>query len=316
MSSAKGLRGLLVNNLTLKVSSLVLASILWFHATTLQTYEEVLTVRLEVQGLPDTLVLLTPPPDRAQVAFRGKGDQLWWLFVRQPRIVLSGEELQPGQSMIALYPSNVQLPGGLDVQVVDIVAPRTLQLQVDRLRRKTVPVVVETTGLPAPGFVRVTDEFESDPPHVTLEGPWSVIEDLHQVRTEPLDVSNAKGDVSRKVRLDLPVSPRLSASAEVVNVRARFERLVHRVLRVQPGYVSPPRQGWHVEPDTVRIHLWAPASLEDSLRSLAADRVRPLVNVPRAARDSTMLDLALRPPPWLKQWDMDPSRVMLLRSAS
>jgi hypothetical protein len=316
MSSVDRLRHLLLDNLTLKISSLALATILWVHATTLHTYDEVLAVKLEVSGIPDSMVTLSPLPDRVQVAFRGKGDQLWWLYARQPRVVVAVEGLQPGPTLLSLFPSNVHVPSGLDVQVTDVVAPRTIQLDVDMMTRKTVPILVETAGLPAPGFVRVTENIDVDPPHVTLEGPLSVIEDVDRVRTEPLDVANAKGMVSRRVRLSLPSGPRLSASLEAVTAQVRFERLVRRSVDVRPERNRPLREGWGLVPEQVRMHLWAPSSLEDSLLALDPAVLHPVVIIPRNPRDSTMLDVSVENPQWVRQCTIDPPRVMLRRIAA
>jgi len=313
MSSVNRLRGLLFGNLTLKISSLVLATILWLHATTLQTYDEVRAVKLEITGIPDSLVTLSPLPDRAEVAFRGKGDQLWWLFGRQPRVVVSVEGLQPGATMVPLYPSNVHIPSGVDVQVTDVVSPRMIQIDADLLIRKTVPVVVETEGLPAPGFVRVSDHIDVDPVHVTLEGPLSVIEDIDRVRTEPLDVANAKGVVSRRVRLTLPQGSHLSAGIEAVTAQVRFERLLRHSLEVRPEPSRTLREGWRLEPEAVRLHLWVPSSLEDSLLALDGAALNPTVATPRTLRDSTMLEVTVHTPQWVRQCTVDPPRVMLRR---
>ncbi|MBN1426372.1 YbbR-like domain-containing protein [Candidatus Fermentibacteria bacterium] len=314
MSRSARLRGLLFHNLTLKISSLALATLLWLHASTLHTYEDVLSVRLTVSGIPDSMVTLTPVPERARVAFRGKGDQLWWLSLRQPQVVVSLDEPRQGVTMVPLYPANVRVPGGLDVQVTDVVSPRSLRVELDVLTRKTVPVVVETAGLPAAGYVRVSDEIEVEPPHVTLEGPSSVIDDLDRVRSEPLDVANAKGLVARKVRLLLPPAPLLSASVEAVTARVQFERLARHTLVAQPEANREVPEGWVLQPAEVRLHLWAPGSLEDSLHSLTPEQLGVSVTIPRTPRDSTVLDIAVQPPGWIRQCTVDPPRVVLQRS--
>ncbi|MCU0611527.1 MAG: YbbR-like domain-containing protein [Candidatus Eisenbacteria bacterium] len=313
MSKPGRVRGLLVNNLTLKLSSLVLATILWLHATTLQTYDDVQGVKLEIAGIPDSLVSMVPLPTRAEVAFRGKGDQLWWLFFRTPRVVLTVEDPRPGVAVLSLHPSNVHVPSGLDVQVSDVTAPRTIRIELDLLKRKVVPVIVETTGLPAPGYVRVNDRIVVDPAHVTLEGPSSVLDDLDGVRTEPMDISNVKGPVSRRLRLALPAAPHLTTPTEAVSVQALFERLIRQTIEAEPVLSRRLPEGWALEPETIRLHLWAPSSLEDSLRALDVAALGPALAIPRAPRDSAMLDVEVHPPSWVRQCTADPPRVLMRR---
>ncbi len=314
MSRLRELRGLFLRNLTLKISSLVLATILWFHATTLRTYDEIQGVRFSLLGLADSLVILSPIPDRAEVAFRGKGDQLWWLFVRRPRIVIEGSGLHLGTTVLELSPRDVHVPVGLDVQVTEVVSPRTVRLEIDRMRRTTVPIVVETLGLPAPGFVRVTSLVEVDPAYVTLEGPASVIDDIDRVRTEPLDITNAKGVVSRRLRLILPEAPRLRANVEVVTAQVGFERLIHHTFEVPVGNDRPLREGWVLDPALVRLHLWAPSSMEDSLRALPGKGLAPEVRIPKVPRDSTTLEVFLAAPSWVRQWTAEPPRGLVRRA--
>lgn len=316
MSSVSRLRSFLCRNTTLKISSLALATLLWMHASTLHTYEDVLSVRLSVSGIPDSMVTLSPLPDRARVAFRGKGDQLLWLSLRPPRVVVALDDPRQGVTMVPLYPTNVRVPGGLDIQVVDVVTPRTLRIELDVLKRKTVPIVVETSGLPAAGYVRVSKDIDVDPPHVTLEAPSSVIDDLDRVRSEPLDVTNAKGLVSRRVRLILPNESLLSASTEAAAARVQFERLVRHSLIAEPRPDRAVPAGWVLEPSTVHVHLWAPVSLEDSLQSLSSERLGLSVALPRALRDSTALDIVVLPPGWARQCTVEPLQVVLHRRHS
>ena len=316
MSSASVIRGLLFHNMTLKISSLVLATVLWLHATTLHTYEEELAVDLQVSGIADSLVVVSPLPDKAHVSFRGKGDQLWWLFLRKPYIELSAEGVGPGTKELPIYPDHVSLPAVLDVQVTNIGSPRSVKLNMDRRVRKTVPVIVSTVGLPSKEVVRVDDRIAVDPAHVTLEGPAQNVDSLDIVPSEPLDLTGAKGPVARTLRLQLPDNPLIKASTDAVTARVQFERQIDRVYDVTVNPSSPLPVDWVLAPPQVRVHLWALSSLEDSLSALDVSSLLVGVIVPRTPTDSLRLDVTMHKPAWARQCSIDPPQVLLRQAGS
>ena len=84
--------------------------------------------------------------------------------------------------------------------------PQTAQVRVPITHitsRKRVPVVAELTGDVAPGFF--VREISVVPTTVEIEGQPGDLERVNAVRTAPLDIGGARGDVEGNVAFDNPV---------------------------------------------------------------------------------------------------------------
>jgi YbbR domain-containing protein len=307
------LRRLLLENLTLKISSLFFGIILWLHATTLQTYDQELSIPIEINGLGDSLVVISDPPKKARVMFRGKGDQLWWLYLRKPFVLIQLEHARPGFVDVVFHQGRVHVPSGLDVQVADVVYPRTLQLEIDSWKRKTLPIIVETQGLPAPEYVRVDDHVDIRPRFVTVEAPASYLDNMERVHTKPLDISGATQTVSKKLKLMLPENePLVRASADAVVATVRLEKLIRRTVRVASRELGALPTSWQLEPDEVRVHLWAPESFSESLAALEQKGLMVTLTPPPALEDSARFDVRPSPPSWVRQCTWEPTALFVV----
>lgn len=297
--------------MTLKISALFLGLILWLHATSLQIYEQELSIPLRLTGLSDSLVVVSPVPSRAQVAFRGKGDQIWWLYLRKTKAVVSLEGVEMGGSTLEIPPGAVHIPSGVKMQGVSVIFPRRFRVEVDRLKRKTIPILVKTAGLPAPGYVRVDDEITIEPEYVTVEGPAALLDDLDRVHADPLDISGAKGIVSKELPLKLPDSQHLRASTEIVRAKARIEKLYRRTFHVFPEFDEELPDGWEVVPSSVVVHFLAPKSVKDSLDLVDQAALDLRVLLPARLEDSLFVPVSLSPPTWVTQCIMTPEQLLL-----
>ena len=304
----------MLDNLLLKVAALFLATVLWLHATNQQIYDQVLSVALQLEGIPDSLVLVSAVPRKVRVSFRAKGDQILWLSLRKPRAVLSLEDPVVGVNAVELDERIVDIPTGIDILGVDIISPRQLRIQLDNLIQKTLPIQARTSGMPAPGYVRVGDELSLTPRSVTLEGPLGVLDTVDGIQAEPLDISGAKGPVTKELDLLIPRSPYIEVSTRTVRVEARIEKLIRKTIVVTPvlGGVLP--EGWILEPSSLSVHLLAPESFKDSLDRIEAAGLLVGVTLPRVHTDSTRIPVSFTPPIWAQQCLLSPEEVLLTKS--
>ena len=86
--------GALGRNLPIKITSLVLATLLWAMVAGQREVIRTLRVALDLPALPDSLMYLQSPPASVQVTFRASGRKLFWLRLRPPL-------LRPGLSLQA-----------------------------------------------------------------------------------------------------------------------------------------------------------------------------------------------------------------------
>ena len=185
-------------HLGLKFVALVLASLLWLTVAGEHVVERILRVPVEIRNKPSHLEVVGNPPDSVEVRLRGSSALLSRL---QPGDVVAMVDLQRRASGLPAVPcrhEEVRAPYGVEVAQV---TPGTLGIELEKAATRTVPVVAELDGEPAPGFVIGRETAE--PAMVEISGPESRIKKIANATTEPVSVAGAKVNVRDVVAVGL-----------------------------------------------------------------------------------------------------------------
>jgi len=315
-STSVRLKNLLLNNLSLKIGAVLIAVVLWLHATNIHVYEQIFTVPIDLKGLSDSLVITTRVPEKARITFRGKGDQLLWLSFRKPRVTVMLDEVQFGVNTIELHGVDVDLPGGVEVIGIDILTPRNLRFSIDRLQRKAIPIRAHTEGLPAPGYIRVGNELELSPAEVTVEGPADMIQDLEYLQSEPLDIENAKDTVSKDLRIRIPDAVGFSVSTRQVRVTAPIEKLLRKTMEIRIPLADSLPEGWKLHESMLSVHILARYGMRDSLERLESDDLLTKVEIPKNPPDTLRIPVPINPPSWVQQCLIRPDSLLIIKTTA
>jgi YbbR domain-containing protein len=160
------------------------------------------------------------------------------------------------------------------------VRPRRVLTTVEvEARGRSVPVLIQTVGSPAPGYELGDDAV--DPGSVLIDGPPEVLASMVSVLTEPVSVDGATASISTRVALTgLPmevgvVEPADGQVTVVIQVR---QRGVTQSLAEQPVLVTGVGPGLEaiVQPRAVSVVVVA---AEDALATLRAGDVTPRASV-------------------------------------
>ena len=231
-------RGLLFDNLGLKLVALLLAVLTYLNVYTDRPATMIVSFPIHVTDLPDSLSLSGPAPAVLQAELRGTAKQLIRLRVTEPPVKISLAGVSIGRYERSLGPQDLPLPAGVELQVDRMVSPRTLELQVDRRVRRTVPVAARIEGAPA-GGVLWDGRYEIRPNQVTVIGPEAAVAELDSVRTEAVSVSGRRDTL--EVAADLASLPDW-CSAEPDHVELKIPLELSLVRRF-PVDVEKPRNG-------------------------------------------------------------------------
>ena len=87
---------------------------------------------------------------------------------------------------------------------------------------KKVPVKINTTGTITPGFEESSSEVS--PNSIVIKGPESVIRDIEEINTKPVNINNLKSSTSGEVKLELPDSVEVYSGENVVGYRIDVEK--------------------------------------------------------------------------------------------
>jgi YbbR domain-containing protein len=264
----------LTRNLPLKLLALLLALVVFAHVQTEKEQEKEFRVSLHLVGLPESLILGGGSPRHVAVRIRGKGKQLLKLKVQPPEVLVDLREAHPGVVQRMLSATDVVVPAGTKVAVAEVLEPRMVEITVDTLILKSLPVHAVWAGRPATAFA-VAGPLEVAPAAVPVLGPARVLGDLASLATLPFDLGDARGDAWNEVLLDLPSGVR-GVQSEAVRIRVPLVPASNRIFSSVPVRLEGLQTGWvaHLEPTVVEVLLAGPGPL---LGSVPPESLRVLV---------------------------------------
>jgi YbbR domain-containing protein len=177
----------LAENWVLKVLSLVFALILWFFVMGERKLELGYAVPLELQNVPEGMLVTNEVPSLVDVRISGPRTLLMNLRPTDISISVDLKGLQPGITSFKRLEERLNIPGGLKVTRL---SPSFVDVKLERIKEKAVPVKVLLSGTPAEGF-RISG-VRTAPEQVVVKGAESELKDIHEVVTEPVDTEGVR----------------------------------------------------------------------------------------------------------------------------
>lgn len=248
-----GLRGILFDNLGLKLVALLLAVLIYLNAYTDRPATMTVAFPVQVTDLPDSLTLTGTAPAPIRAELRGTGKQLIRLRVTEPAVKVSLAGVSAGRFTRAIMPADLPLPEGVEVGVDRVVSPRTLELDIDQRATREVIVVGRTIGSPAADAM-VSGAIGVEPARVRVVGPKGLLATLDSLPLIPVSVAGRRDTLSSIALPDLPAW----CSSEPVNVAVTVPLAIAETRRI-PLDVEGPGEGRVVaQPSRVVAEIRAP----------------------------------------------------------
>ena len=193
----------LLDNLGLKLLSVVLAVFLWAVVVGEQKVEVTLNVPLDIKALPRHLVVTNEPTDVLEVRVRGPKTLVSTLSPSE--VVLEGmsRNFVEGENLIAVRPEMVHVPRG--IEVVDV-SPHRVRMVLDAIVEREVEVSPRVEGKLAKGYV--VKGVASSPPRIRITGPRSDLQRLARVYTLPINLEGRSTSFTTRAMLE-PVARRV-----------------------------------------------------------------------------------------------------------
>lgn len=238
-----------------KILAVLLAILLWFYVLNLDnpTVEKPFSVSVEPLNLAPGLALVEPP---GNVEVRVRGTSLNALNSREIKAVvnLAGAKLGEGT-----YWVSVSLPAGVELVAI---RPASLNLHIDEIKEKQLPIRVITQGTVAPGYSYFEPVLE--PSTVVVRGASGLLADLdtalitvnveqakdNLVLNPPVTLLTKKGEI---------VSGQFEISPQNIQVFVPItENTDSKTVAIKPNIKGGPAEGFRVarvilDPETVRI---------------------------------------------------------------
>jgi len=232
----------LFDNLWLKLGAILLACLLWLHASTDKQYEYSFEYSLKMTNLSPELILAEPLPTSARIQIYGKGKELLKLLLSKERTLkIDAQKFSAGEIELPLKKEMISLPEGLNLTVVDIAAPKTLKLNLQELKEKKVPVISQLGIFPKEGYFQ-KGKVKFTPEEIKITGPSENVEKISYILSQEEEFQDLKKSLSGTIDLVPPSFFNVSFSPQMVNFSVDIEKGEKRALDDLPvKLVNVPR---------------------------------------------------------------------------
>ncbi|HXF70409.1 MAG TPA: CdaR family protein [Thermoflexus sp.] len=234
-------------------------------------------VSIQVVGQPAIGYQVGAPlPALSQVAVSGPRSLVAVAAMAVGKVQIDGvrQSVETEVRLVAVDPQGKELP---ELKVIPEQLTVTVPVE-QRLGFRELPVRVTLEGRPARGY-QLT-EISVDPPTVTLTGDPRRLEEVGSyISTEPIDISEARGELIATIPLVIPPGVALVGSPTQVEVRLRVEPILStQVFQQVPVIVEGLRPGMiaRLSPENVDVILRGPLPYVENLRP---DELRVWIHV-------------------------------------
>jgi hypothetical protein len=292
-----------LKNLSLKLTALGLALLLWFHVATDRNYDYAVDLALSPGSLPEGFTLAQPVPDQIRVLLSGTGKELIRLIWNDGRARLLLEPWTTGAHLVS--PERILLRVDADVTIEQVLEPAVFAVQVDTLIEREVNTRFQGEYATAPRVALVRSPVV-EPETVLLKGPKSVVEHLVSVGTMPVEVDLLTESHRRSAALDLGDLFNVTAVPDTVSVQ--FEVAPSLPREIEGVRVQVPR-GWRADPPTVTLRV---AGAEARLDRLSPSAYRVTVS-PELLEPDALVSVEATVPPLVEILTVTPGQVRAIR---
>jgi len=226
------------DNLSIKISSLIIALTLWLFVVTGSEYVHVIKIPIHLRNFQSGRILANEIPEFAEVKMRGTGrqflnNQLATTFADMGIMLEMGTirfywefALEP---YLKIHPERLVMPRDFGLELVEIISPDTVKVRLDSYLQKVVPIRPKVTISTDPGYIQV-GKIETIPSEVTISGPSLLIREITESYTEEINFEARKNSVKETMDLNVGNSSLIKMEPAKVQLVANIQSIGERTL--------------------------------------------------------------------------------------
>ena len=176
-----------IQDIGVKIAFLILAMFIWFFFAGEKESVISYTFPIEFRNLPKNLELMKTSVDKAEVQLLGSRHLLLQLRPEQIGLSVSLEKSKAGENTFSLTNKNLSMPPGLQVVKIN---PGEAMVIMEERETKLVSVVPDLVGTLPEGEALLS--YKVIPNQIAIIGVPSVLKDITNIKTEPIDLSGIK----------------------------------------------------------------------------------------------------------------------------
>ncbi len=187
----------MLNNLALKIISIVIAVIVWFIVATSEQQEVSFYVPVKFKNEAEGLKAFTDT-NLISVLVKGPKISMKNFTFNDIKIEIDLSNFQSGEYLYRIKPTDVMLPSGIHLIRVE---PQDVRIMIDKLGKKTVKVIPSFIGEVKDGYK--ISSVTISPNFVTIFGTNKKIKVLESVETLPINISDLDKNIKQKIGIKL-----------------------------------------------------------------------------------------------------------------
>jgi len=189
MSTRDFFRRHIFHNLTLKLTSLLLAAGFWLAVSSSPPSEVALNVPIIFRNMPANLEISSENLPSAQIRVRGPEAIVRRLQAADVSAEIDVTDIKPGERTFDLT-HQIHVPDRLTIAQV---VPSEIHVSFDARATRSVRVEARFIGEAPPGY---KPKFQYDPAAVEIKGPQKQVSTVQVATTDPVDITGVVGSLS------------------------------------------------------------------------------------------------------------------------
>jgi YbbR domain-containing protein len=256
-----------------KLAAFFIVFLLWFDLTASERQSQEVATRLVVE-VEDSAWVLVEAPAEVTTTFQGRNRDLMAVIGNDPELRVAILEVTGPVMRVSLEPDQVVYDRELGVRAT-LVVPTSVELRLEELTERRVPVVPDVATVPALGFT-VMRPLLVEPDSVLVRGGASLVQSIRQVVTRKVSLEDLHHSVMRDIPLEVPVgAPEVELDPPSVLVTVPVDSLVVREVRMPVRVAGAASGRVRVQPDSVDVVVrGAAAAVQRQLDSMSEATVR------------------------------------------
>lgn len=241
----------------LKFISLILAIGLWSFVGGEDRVDKNVMIPIEIINLPRDLVISNQFKKEIEVSVSGPRSMILEMNNRAITRQVDLSSATPGTMVIVNDNDQIPVPRGITVQRVQ---PSSIILSLDKLIQKQFPISARTIGNVANGYY--LKELKMDPDVITIAGPQTILSQVEELHTRPINLEGMKQSAQRQVPLELDpaIVELIGESSVTAEIMIGMETLT-RTMDKMPVHAVIEGVKRKVKPETVKVTANIPKKL-------------------------------------------------------
>lgn len=221
-----------------------LALLLWIFVVSNNDYSMVIDIPIEARNLSALKAHREEVPKYAQARLKGTGRDLFGLYLFKNFIefkaVIDLEGISKEYEFVLNdyfknNPQKIVLPSKYSIEFIEIIYPSRIQISLDDMEEKQVPILSNIKVMTEPGFM-IIGEVHFEPNFITIAGPKEDLVLINHVKTQFDTLIGANNSLSGNINLQSK-GRLINFSEDQVHYYVNIEEISERIIAGIPVHI-------------------------------------------------------------------------------